>query len=941
MQIAEGKGSAPIILYGDAKSNSNTHSLSGDREDYTAMKRITSFILFTLLLIFQSIYPLQTQATVNVETTVNRYQGTNATGPFPYQFRVYSASDLKVIRADSGAETVLNLNTDYTVSGVGASLGGSITLTRALSPGSTLTILRAMPYLQGQNYTTNQAITAKSLNDSLDKLGMQIQQVQEATKRSVQLPRSSSLPGPYAQPSPSTLLGWDSTGSQLRNYGMTSPISVPNIDHIGNYNDSLAEAVSTIGSGNDLLLISHAISVSSDLTVPPGINLWIAQGGRISVAAGVTLTVGRLTAGPYQIFEGEGSVVFSPGSIDQGYLQWRGVTLGDPDAAEANTANINKALSDLSGHRVYVPDGDYWISGPIYPKAGTTMEFAGWSAVIKMSSPAAPQRIINTNGESHITIRGGKIDGHNDVDLADGMAHQCISIMNESSYVTIENMLVANCGQYGIMYGDDGQVGPPSTPTHSGGNGLRIVNNTVDMNAAMDRQVGGALLSSIGIEMYPKGPAGWMTFPGPIITGNHVYSNNGKLNVGIKVNSSYGGIISNNIIEGVSRSTSTGGIDVADGNTGLVAADNVIRDCELGIAISGAANDYTGLRSISTIVSQNSIYRYNQYGIYAGNTPIGVQLHGNVIDVGGGTGTLGIYMLTRDADAQNLVIQNNQLVGGGIKLEEGVIDGVPVGYGFPRCKVEGNSVAETTSGNGIYADKAHRGSFKANTLYKIHASGMMLDGTYISANENKVHDANVCNGENIDGIRITGNYPELLGNQIENLAGGSGHATYGIRLENADFPILRSNRITNAVTNPFYLATATNVKGEHAQAYFGTVAAASDAEKPIFVAPSRCGVVYMKIVNGADMTQSDVDYNIFYARNKGSAGTGETDFLGISSQVTGGAAFAAFDSVNVGPLPNDAVYELASDDVVAFRKEHQGAGRATTDMLIGIEYLTY
>jgi hypothetical protein len=257
---------------------------------------------------------LPVSATVNVETTRNVYTGSGTTGPFPYTFKIFASTDLQVIKTEisTGTETVLVYSTDYTVSGAGSDSGGSITLTTALSSSYYLTIRRNMAYTQAQSWTSQTAITAKSLNNVADKLEMQTQQLKEQVDRTFQIPRDLSLGPLYLRPSASKIIGWNSTGTGLTNYSTTSVSSVQ-FDTMDNY-ASLATAISSIGSNPATLLIDRSVAVDDNLTSPATLTLMVIQGGSFTVSTGNTLTVGRVQAGPYQIFFGEGSVVFTAGA---------------------------------------------------------------------------------------------------------------------------------------------------------------------------------------------------------------------------------------------------------------------------------------------------------------------------------------------------------------------------------------------------------------------------------------------------------------------------------------------------------------------------------------------------------------------------------------------------------------------------------------------------
>jgi hypothetical protein len=128
------------------------------------------------------------------------YAGAGITGPFTVGFRFLENSHLQVIRTStSGVETTLVLTADYSVTGAGAS-SGAVTLVTALAVGEKLTIIRNVPFTQDADYVQNDAFPAESHERALDKLTMEIQQVKEATDRSLKVgPSSSTSPEFYMQ----------------------------------------------------------------------------------------------------------------------------------------------------------------------------------------------------------------------------------------------------------------------------------------------------------------------------------------------------------------------------------------------------------------------------------------------------------------------------------------------------------------------------------------------------------------------------------------------------------------------------------------------------------------------------------------------------------------------------------------------------------------------
>ena len=67
--------------------------------------------------------------TVNTTTDRNLYDGTGSQFDFPYTFPVLQNADLEVRLIDAdGVETVLVLDTDYTMTGAGTDEGGEVTI---------------------------------------------------------------------------------------------------------------------------------------------------------------------------------------------------------------------------------------------------------------------------------------------------------------------------------------------------------------------------------------------------------------------------------------------------------------------------------------------------------------------------------------------------------------------------------------------------------------------------------------------------------------------------------------------------------------------------------------------------------------------------------------------------------------------------------------------
>lgn len=161
---------------------------------------------------------------MTVTTNTNKVQalGNGATTNFPYAFRIYAATDLIVTVTDlaTGVDSVKVLNTDYTVTGAGSYNGGNVVFSVAPASNARVTIRREVSLTQGTDLRNQGAYYAETHEDVFDRLTMIDQQQQEALARSLTLaPTASGVSTSLPNASASTVIGWNDTGTALKNYG--------------------------------------------------------------------------------------------------------------------------------------------------------------------------------------------------------------------------------------------------------------------------------------------------------------------------------------------------------------------------------------------------------------------------------------------------------------------------------------------------------------------------------------------------------------------------------------------------------------------------------------------------------------------------------------------------------------------------------------------------
>ncbi len=147
--------------------------------------------------------------------------GTGTATVFPYAFKIFAASNLQVVRADSstGLESTLILNTDYTVSlntDQDSNPGGNVTLLAVLAVGFTMVITSDIANLQPTDLTNQGGFYPEVITDALDRATIQIQQMADELTRSIKIPISDGLSLdmelPTAAARANSFLAFDATG---------------------------------------------------------------------------------------------------------------------------------------------------------------------------------------------------------------------------------------------------------------------------------------------------------------------------------------------------------------------------------------------------------------------------------------------------------------------------------------------------------------------------------------------------------------------------------------------------------------------------------------------------------------------------------------------------------------------------------------------------------
>lgn len=190
--------------------------------------------------------------TVNTKSiTSGPYNGNGVASVFSYTFKVIEKTDLSVYETDDqGVETLLTVDTDYTVAGVGDDGGGTVTRVAGALPVNYTWYIRS-------NYDETQLTAFESQGaffpdlheNAMDKLTFLIQQILDKLGRTFRLSDSYTGPVPLSLEDPESgkVLRWKSDLTGIENFDteaayvnvtgdtMQSQLSGPNSVNPSNY----------------------------------------------------------------------------------------------------------------------------------------------------------------------------------------------------------------------------------------------------------------------------------------------------------------------------------------------------------------------------------------------------------------------------------------------------------------------------------------------------------------------------------------------------------------------------------------------------------------------------------------------------------------------------------------------------------------------------------
>ena len=131
----------------------------------------------------------------NTTIVAGPYSGNDVADTFNYTWRIEDKSEITVIQTDdTGVETILVVDTDYTVAGISDDGGGSITLIAgALVSGYTLYMRSAFTSTQLTAFSSQGSFLPENHEAAFDKATRLIQQLEDYADRGIRIPLNEDI----------------------------------------------------------------------------------------------------------------------------------------------------------------------------------------------------------------------------------------------------------------------------------------------------------------------------------------------------------------------------------------------------------------------------------------------------------------------------------------------------------------------------------------------------------------------------------------------------------------------------------------------------------------------------------------------------------------------------------------------------------------------------
>ena len=229
------------------------------------------------------------------------YVATAGQTSFDFAFPVLAEGDIDVYRLRAGVETLLTLDTDYTVTGAGDQDGGSIVLMSGAEDGDIIAIDGDLLKQRTSSYVGGTPFKTAFIDADLNRLAIMVQELARESGRSVRRSPIDALSGDLTLPigvSETTLLALDNAGAIIGVVPLDASIAVVSV---GSVDNAIIRANGTSGDA----LQGSAATIDDDGNIA-GVGI-LSLSGNVTNAAQLGTLANNI--GPLTIYSDKPSVL--------------------------------------------------------------------------------------------------------------------------------------------------------------------------------------------------------------------------------------------------------------------------------------------------------------------------------------------------------------------------------------------------------------------------------------------------------------------------------------------------------------------------------------------------------------------------------------------------------------------------------------------------------
>lgn len=276
------------------------------------------------------------------------FDGNDVADTFPFSFKVFTDNDLMVVRADSlGAETVLTLGADYTVSlnpNQNESPGGSVVTTSPLAAGFKLVLTSKVGNLQPVDLTNQGGFYPSVINGALDRLTIMAQQLRVDVDRSAKLPITRE----------------EDADELLADIVLIAD----NMADVNTVSGNIANVIEVSGISGDVTTVAG---------VAPSVSVVAAIDSEVATVAGVASDIPAVAASAANIDAVAADLAnVNTVAANIGNVNATGGDIANVNTVAVNIANINAAVADLPALAAKVSKTGDTMTGHLEVPAGAS-----------------------------------------------------------------------------------------------------------------------------------------------------------------------------------------------------------------------------------------------------------------------------------------------------------------------------------------------------------------------------------------------------------------------------------------------------------------------------------------------------------------------------------------------------------------------------------------